>query len=33
MIQVNEMPTDKDFVMIWRWGDTTMWRMNSNPLI
>ena len=23
MIQVNEMPTDKDFVMIWRWGGYT----------
>lgn len=20
MIQVNEMPTDKDFLMVWRWG-------------
>lgn len=20
MIQVNEMPTDKDFVMVWRWN-------------
>lgn len=19
MIQVNEMPTDKDFLMVWRW--------------